>query len=83
MGLGCLRLPRRDGRRVHAISDAGDDTADDEVRQFECRTLQRRANSHNNRANEDGFLAAKYLADPDSRNSAEETAYIIRSDRNT
>lgn len=82
MRFGRLRLPRGDRRRIQAVSDAGDDAANNEVSERERRRLERRAHDHDCRAGEDGPASAEHVSEPDADDGAHETSQVVRSHRN-
>lgn len=83
VGLGALGLPGRDGRRIQTVADTSDNTTDDEVGQAECRRLKSRTDNHDGRAQEDGLATAQDITDEDTHDRTEETADIVRCDRDT
>lgn len=75
--LGRLALPHRGRRRVDAVADAGDDAADEHLRQAERGDLQDGPGAHDGRAREDRPLPAQPLAEPDRRDGAQEAADVV------
>lgn len=77
------RLPRGNGGSVHAISNTGHNAADNEMRQGVCACLQGRTDDHDYRAGENGLAATKVVSNPDTEDSTEETAQVIRGSGNS
>ena len=79
MGLGALRLPGRDCRRVETVPKARDDTTDNEGGQLRGSTLEDGTDDHDRRAPPDGLATSKPVTQPDTDDCTEETTDIVRS----
>lgn len=95
MGLGTLRLPCWDSRRVQSVPKAesvsgavllkdrsilpSDEPSHNEVGQRVGGTLQDGADDHDGRSEEDGLPASEYVTKLDTCAGADETSQIISS----
>lgn len=81
MGARAFRLPDGDGGRVHAISNAGNDTAHDELAQTPLRAESsdgdNGTNGHDDAASDHQTSAADPVAKNESEDCAEETADLV------
>lgn len=82
MRLGALGLPSGDGGRVEAIANTGDDSTDNEAGKFRGACHQSSADNHDGRAQEDRPPPTQDVTDPDTDDSAAETAGVVRGHRN-
>lgn len=77
-GPGAFGLVRRDGGRVHAVADAGDGAADEELQQGdvpgEACHLDDDADDHDRRAGDDHQSSAEAVAEEEGEDGAEEAA---------
>ena len=64
--------------RVAAVTQAGDDTPDDQVGEGGGAGLENGTNAHNAGTEHDHPLATERVSDPDSDNSTDETSESIR-----
>lgn len=71
------RLPCRDGRSVHAISDTSHNTANNQMWEGKRSALQCGTDDHDNRAGEDGLASAQVVANPDTEDCTTKTAQIV------
>lgn len=67
----------------HTISETSDPSGRYELTQTERRRLQDGTNDHDARADHDGSLASEDVAEPDSRNSAEEASQSVATNCDT
>lgn len=78
---GALRLPHGNGGRVHAVSNAGNDTTDNELAQTPMRAKGRRgdngADNKNRRAHQDQTRTAKALTKEHGEQRAKEATDFI------
>jgi hypothetical protein len=78
-----FRLPRWHRGCVETISNTGDDTTDDKVREFESRALQSSTDNHDCRSNEDSLATSQNVTNPDTRYGTAETADIVGCNGNS
>lgn len=68
---------RTDGRSVHAITNAGNDTTDNQIGEGVSTGLQRSTDHHDNRAKKDGLATTQVVSNPDTEDGTEETTQVV------
>lgn len=72
-----LGLPHGHGRGVASVSEAGDDSSDDEVVKRKGRGLKGGSDDHDAGAEHDHLSAAEPVADEDGDDGADEAAEVV------